>query len=108
MGVGEGREGGDVALRLLEAGGLRLVLERGEALEQELMKVTRQMDKKIRLIDWCTQNLGRKEEPIVQPTAALAQPAAPRAPMASPASAPHCLRGDVREDHGHRGGRPPS
>ena len=30
--------------------------QRGEALEQELMKVTRQMDKKIRLLDWCTTN----------------------------------------------------
>ena len=45
--------------------------QRGEALEQELMKVTRQMDKKIRLLDWCTTNLGRKEQPIAQPTAAL-------------------------------------
>ena len=50
--------------------------QRGEALEQELMKVTRQMDKKIRLLDWCTTNLGRKEEPIAQPTAAIQAAAA--------------------------------
>ena len=31
---------------------------RGEALEQELMKITRQADKKIRLVDWVTQNIG--------------------------------------------------
>ena len=31
---------------------------KGEVLEQELMKITRQADKKFRLVEWCTQTLG--------------------------------------------------
>ena len=36
---------------------------KGEALEAELMKITRQADKKIRLLDWCTQHLGGGRAP---------------------------------------------
>lgn len=43
--------------------------QKGDSLELELMKIPRQKDKKIRLIDWCTQNLGRKDGQEATPAA---------------------------------------
>lgn len=40
---------------------------KGESLEVELMKITRQMDKKIRLLDWINENIAKPSAPAPAP-----------------------------------------
>ena len=58
---------------------------RGEALEQELMKITRQADKKIRLVDWVTQNIGGG---VTAPSPAVVKPAVNAMENMPPAGTP--------------------
>ena len=47
---------------------------KGESLEVELMKITRQMDKKIRLLDWINENIAKPSAPAPTPQRAAASP----------------------------------
>jgi hypothetical protein len=53
--------------------------QKGDALEAELMKVTRQADKKTRLLEWCTQNIGQREPPARSPAPVAPQERMPAA-----------------------------